>query len=237
MFWFFCPVQLREDLNFAHPVQILKAVQILCFDGYGSMVWNLSFDVSEQFCKDWKTTVKLVYGVPRSTCTYLVEGHFAAGHTSLRNQMLYQNMLNSPIKEVRTLVWIISAGPRSVTCSNIRYLQRMTGLSQPQLYSSVRIKISLPVKQVPESEKWRLGLLDNLMKMKQDKYLRVEDSKTICAMIDSLCNTWDDRVPVLFSGWPHHPLYMGDHLWRSSFFEENQSICLYLELICSNKLQ
>ena len=65
----------------------------------------------------------------------------------------------------------------------------MTGLSQPQLYSSIRVKMALPVREVPEAEKWRLGLLDNLMKMKQEKYLRVEDSKTICAMIDSLCNT------------------------------------------------
>ena len=188
-------VQLREDLSFANPVQILKAVQILCSDAYGSMLWNLSSDSSEQFFKAWNTTVKLVYGVPRSTFTYLVEGHFAAGHTSLRNQILsrysgfYQNLLNSPSKEVRTLVRIVSADPRSATCSNLRYLQRITGLSQPQHYSSVRIKISLPVKEVPESEKWRLGLLDNLMNMKEEKYLRVEDSKTICAMIDSLCNT------------------------------------------------
>ena len=81
-------VKLREDLSFAHPVQILKAVQILCSDAYVSMLWNLSSDVSEQFFKAWNTTAKLVYGVPRSTFTYLVEGHFAAGHTSLRNQML-----------------------------------------------------------------------------------------------------------------------------------------------------
>ena len=159
------------------------------------MLWNLSSDVSEQFFKAWNTTVKLVYGVPRSTFTYLVEGYFAAGHTSLRNQILsrysgfYQNLLNSPSKEVRTLVRIISDDPRSVTCTNLRYLKGMTGLSQPQLYSSPKIKASLPIKQVPESEKWRLGLLDNLIKMKQEKYLRVEDSKTICAMIDSLCNT------------------------------------------------
>ena len=124
-----------------------------------------------------------------------MEGHLAAGHTSLRNQVLsrysgfYQNLINSPSKEVRTLVRIISADPRSVTCSNLRYLQRITGLSQPQLYSSARIKIALPIKEVPDSEKWRLGLLDNLMKMKKEKHLKVEDSKTICAMIDSLCNT------------------------------------------------
>ena len=188
-------VQLREDLSFANADQILKAVQIICSDAYGSMLWKLSSDVSEQFFKAWNTTVKLVYDVPRSTFTYLVEGHFAAGHTSLRNQILsrysgfYRNLINSPSKEVRILARIVSGDPRSSTCSNLRYLQKMTGLSQPQFFSSAKVKIALPVKHVPESEKWRLGLLDNLLKMKKEKYLRVEDSKSICAMIDSLCNT------------------------------------------------
>jgi hypothetical protein len=188
-------VQLREDLSFANADQILKAVQIICSDAYGSMLWKLSSDASEQFFKAWNTTVKLVYDVPRSTFTYLVEGHFAAGHTSLRNQILsrysgfYRNLINSPSKEVRILARIVSGDPRSSTCSNLRYLQKMTGLSQPQFFSSAKVKIALPVKQVPESEKWRLGLLDNLLKMKKEKYLRVEDSKSICAMIDSLCNT------------------------------------------------
>ena len=129
------------------------------------------------------------------TFTYLVEGHLAAGHTSLRNQILsrysgfYRNLLNSPSKEVRILTRIVSADPRSPTCANLKYLQKMTGLSQPQFYSSIRIKVALPVKEVPEAEKWRLGLLDSLWKMKQQKYLRVEDTTAICALLDSLCNT------------------------------------------------
>ena len=65
----------------------------------------------------------------------------------------------------------------------------MTGLSQPQFYSSIRVKMALPVKEVPEAEKWRLGLLDSLLKMRQERYLRVEDSKALCAMMDSLCST------------------------------------------------
>ena len=155
----------------------------------------LGSDTSEQFFKSWNTAVKLIYGVTRSTFTYLVEGHLAAGHTSLRNQILsrysgfYRNLLNSPSKEVRILTRIVSADPRSPTCANLKYLQKMTGLSQPQFYSSIRIKMALPVKEVPEAEQWRLGLLDSLLKMKQERYLRVEDSKAICAMIDSLCST------------------------------------------------
>jgi hypothetical protein len=48
--------------------------------------------------------------------------------------------------------------------------------------------MELPVQKVPEAEQWRTGLMDNLMKMKKEKYLAVSDSNRICAMIDSLCN-------------------------------------------------
>ena len=34
-------VQLREDLCFANPDQILKAIEIFCSDAYGSMIWKL----------------------------------------------------------------------------------------------------------------------------------------------------------------------------------------------------
>ena len=83
----------------------------------------------------------------------------------------------------------MSADPRSSTCLNLKYLERLTGLNQPQFFSSARVRMALPVLEVPEKEMWRLGLLDNLMKLKEEKYLRVVDTKKICAMIDSLCST------------------------------------------------
>ena len=64
-------VEVREQLSFANPKQILKAIQLYCSDAYGGMLWNLSSNVSEQFFKTWNTCVKLVYGLPRNTFTYL----------------------------------------------------------------------------------------------------------------------------------------------------------------------
>ena len=87
------------------------------------------------------------------------------------------------------LARMVSDDPRSSTCTNLRYLQNMTGLAAPEFYSSARIKMELPTKQVPEAERWRLGLLDNLLKLKKERFMKVEDSKSICAMIDSLCST------------------------------------------------
>ena len=40
-------VELREELSFASPDQILKAVQVFCSDSYGSMLWNLKSESSQ----------------------------------------------------------------------------------------------------------------------------------------------------------------------------------------------
>ena len=169
-------------------------VQILCCDGYGSMLWDLQGDPAEQYFRSWNTSVKLIHGVPRSTFTYLVEGFLAGSQISLRNQILgrypgIRKLLNSPSREVRILASMVSTDPRSVTCKNLKYLRQVTQLEAVEEYSAWRVKDALPVKQVPEREKWRLGLFSNLMKLKTEKHLVVQDSRQICAMLDSLAST------------------------------------------------
>ena len=139
--------------------------------------------------------MKLVYRVPRSTYTYLVEGFLASDMISMRNQVLsryigfFKNLMTSPSREVRGLVRIVYNDPRSNTCKNLRLLSIKTNLSQPELHSTAMVKASLPVKEVPENEMWRLGLLTSLFKVRSEKYLRAEDTKSIVSMIESLCST------------------------------------------------
>ena len=159
------------------------------------MLWNLQSDPAESYFKSWNTCVKLVHRVPRSTFTYLVEGFFAKEQTSLRNQILsrYPGFLRklqcSPSKEIRMLVRMVQEDPRSTTCRNIRYLKRMTGLDAPDKYSSWRIREALPKKTVPDAEQWRLGMLVELIRVRQSRFNEVQDSKRITAMINSLCST------------------------------------------------
>ena len=87
------------------------------------------------------------------------------------------------------LVRTIRDDPRSHTCMNLRYLRLKTGLEEAQSDSGWRVKEALGRKSVPENEKWRLGLLTTLLNMKMDKLIQVQDSKQLCAMIDSLCST------------------------------------------------
>ena len=82
--------EVREALRFAQPLHVLRAIEVMCMDAYGSMLWNLESDKAEQFFKSWNTCVKLVYNVPLSTFTYLVEGYLASNLISMRNKVLAQ---------------------------------------------------------------------------------------------------------------------------------------------------
>ena len=188
-------LEVRNQLSFADPEIILKALQIFCTDAYGSMLWNLGSDAAESFFKCWNTNVKLVLGLPRNTFTYLVEGFFAETSTSLRNQVFsryagfYRKLLSSPSREVQFLAKVVASDPRSTTCSNLKLLSEKTAMAQPHFYSSERIKADLPVQKVPERENWRLGLLTNLLMVKNEMMNRGENTRQICAMFESLCST------------------------------------------------
>ena len=132
--------------------------------------------------------------VPRNTFTYLVEGYFAKQQTSLRNQVLarftgfFQSLLKSPSAEVSLLANIVARDPSSTTADNISYIREVTKLS-PWSFSPARIKAALPSLDVPDKEKWRLGLLSSLLKMRKERYFNSEETKQMDGMIDSLCNS------------------------------------------------
>ena len=188
-------MDIREDLWFATPEQQLKAIQVYCCDAYGAMLWYLGSPSSEQFFKCWNTSVKLAYGVPKNTYTYLVDGWFSGNMTNLRNQVLsryprfYRSLASSVSREVRGLLKIVENDPRSTTFKNLKLIRERTGLSRPELFCARKIRSLLPSRKVPASEYWRLGLLTSLFTVKSEKYADVQDTERIVAMIHSLCNT------------------------------------------------
>ena len=95
---------------------------------------NLISECTESYFKCWNTCVKLVNRIPRNTYTYLVEGYFAAGQVSLRNQVLakypgfLQSLLNSPSQEVVVLANVVARDPNSNTADNLVYMKELTKL-------------------------------------------------------------------------------------------------------------
>ena len=159
------------------------------------MLWDLKSDAAESFFKSWNTSIKLIFEVPRNTFTFLFEDYFAHDFPSLRNQIFcrygnfFKSLTNSSSKEARFLASLIQSDPKSVTCKNLKALSELTQLDEPQYLPSATIKSCLPIRVVPENERWRIGLLDSLLKIRDEKKKDGTDSKSICAMLESLCNT------------------------------------------------
>ena len=111
-----------------------------------------------QIRQSWNTCVKLVYNVPISTYTYLVEGFLAMNMVSMRNKVMsqysgfFRKLLASPCREVCGLARIVAEDPRSNTCQNLRLVSRITGLNRPYDFASFKFRSRLPTLKVPDAE-------------------------------------------------------------------------------------
>ena len=185
---------IRDQFYFARPEQRMRAIQLYCCDAYGTMIWDLKSEYAEQYFRSWNVQSRLAWRVPFNTHTWLLEGYFNQELVTLRNQILgrYTNfvktLLSSPSKEVIFLSNLIMNDARSVTCSNILYINGLTSndiLKTP----AARIRSQLPVLTVPDSELFRVGLLNIFMSTLINKSFTFMNNDRCNAIIESLCNS------------------------------------------------
>ena len=187
-------VEVREQFSFAAPPQILRAVRILACDAYGSVLWRMDSPCASSFFSAYTSCIKRIWRLPLNTHTYLVEGHLTSGVPTLRNMVLsripgfYQKLLRSSSDEARLMAEVAAGDARTVLAGN---LALVSDLSKQDLgvTSARMVRDALPVAEVPENELWRLGLLDILLRDRADLEKEGSDSKSVCAMISSLCAT------------------------------------------------
>ena len=187
-------VEVRSQFAFASPAQVLTAVRILCCDAYGSVLWRLDSAYASSFFKAYSSCVRRIHGLPLNTFTYLVEGHLSRGMTPLRNLVLgryasfYQRMAWGPSREVAMMAELAGKDARTTTSANLRHISSITSLDCAR-EDWGKVKMALPVREVPEKEVWRLGLLDSLLKKRGVLVREGKDTKTVVAMLSSLCTT------------------------------------------------
>ena len=187
-------VEVRSRFSFAAPSQILRAVRLLSCDVYGSVLWRLDSKEASSYFKAYSSCVRRIHRLPPDTFSYLVEGHLSKGLAPLRNLVLgrypafYQRMALSPSREVTMLAELAAGDRRTVTSGNLAYVSALTGLDCATA-GWLDLKAALPVQEVPEAERWRLGLLDSLVCRRAELEKEEKDTKTIVAMLSSLCST------------------------------------------------
>ena len=162
-------VEVRGQFSFGTPSQILKAVRTLSCDAYGSVLWRLDSPAAESFYKAYSSCVRRIYRLPQNTFTYLVEGYLTKGLAPLRNMVLgrYPGFF---------LAELAAGDRRTVTAGNLAYVSAITKLDCARA-GWLELKAALPVKEVPDKECWRLGLLDSLIREGNELEGKEKDTK------------------------------------------------------------
>ena len=118
--------------------------------------------------------MKLTWGVPRATRTYLVQQVLDAGLTSARVDILaryggfLRSLRKSPSHEVTVMANLAARDLRSTTGSNVRLLQECSGLD-PWEYGTARLKEELVKREVVDimdQDKWRINLVKEVLDFK-----------------------------------------------------------------------
>ena len=136
---------IREMFSFAHPDQVLSAVNVHAGHFYGSMLWDLTGEAAKQVFRTWNTCVKLTWDIPRWSHNYLVDNLLAGKLPSTRKKLMcqyvnfFQKLLVSPLREVRVVARIVGRDNRSVTGINLMALKQEFNLD-PWVRSAVCFK-------------------------------------------------------------------------------------------------
>ena len=177
--------------GFAHPCQVLNAVQIYTCHFYGSMLWDLFSEMSGQVFRSWNTCVKLAWGIPRSSHNY-VSDFLADSLPSVKKKILaqyvsfFQNLSKSCSREVRILAGIVSQDIQSVTGRNLYNIAALFNLN-PRKDPVTSFKSKNIGYAAPEEDKWRLPFLVKLLDQRTELFTCEEDTSSIDDLIQSLC--------------------------------------------------
>ena len=180
-------LDIRELFSWAHPMQILQAVQVYCSSFYGSMLYDLYGDEAGMICRCWNTATKLAWQVPRSTFTFLVDRVLTGDFPSLRESLLtryvafLQGLSQTNKKEIRILCCTAISDGRSTSGRNYRNIAKETRI-RLKTSSKQETRNSLEKPDAPKEEEWRIRLLARLL---HERTLFIEEDAELVNVVCS----------------------------------------------------
>ena len=189
-------VETRELFKWAAPEEIIKATKIYSSSFYGSNLWDLGGEKARQVYTAWNTSVKLAWGCPQWTRTYMVQQLLCAGFSSARVDILcryqkfFHSLRRSASHEVQVLSRFLARDVQSVTGKNLQYIFEESGLS-PWTASQCGLRAALvagELVQVLPQDRWRLPYLRSLLRQRREAHTdALDDEETrLTELIDSL---------------------------------------------------
>ena len=189
-------VEVKEMFKWAAPAEILKATKVHSTTFYGSSLWDLEGDKAKQVYNAWNTTVKLAWGCPQQTRTYILQQMLACGYSSARVDILcryvtfFQSLRKSASREVQVMSRYLARDIRAVTGKNLQHILDVSGLN-PWNAPKARLRDALIASEsveIPPQDRWRLPYLGSLLSQRGTAYYEALDSEVarLTELIDSL---------------------------------------------------
>ena len=135
--------------------------------------------------KTWNVSARVMLDLPRNTHRYFVEPLTKTHHVTKSIWNRFIRFISSVAKgKKRTLRRVLDAiknDVRSTTGKNIRYLRLKSvnfSLKDLNVYEN-------PYKEVPENERWRLSMIEELINTKIDQF----NEKEIDEIVEYVCGS------------------------------------------------
>ena len=189
-------VKVREMFSFAHPSQVIFAIDKYCCSFYGSNICDLKSSAVESLCASWKTAMKLSWNVDRASHNYFIPSVLALDLRPLKASLLsrfhnfFRSTLDSPSHEVQIMARLSGRDVRSNFGSNLRLIMEKTGLD-PWETDNRTIKNYLSIaetRDTPMEDHWRLQLSQKLLESRLQAYFYcdIEEETRLTEVIRSL---------------------------------------------------
>ena len=182
--------------SFAHPLEVVTAIEKHCCSFHGSSLWSLDSPAVESLCSSWRRSIKSAWDVNWNCHGYFIPTVLAPYSRPLLASLLsrfhnfFLSLLDSPSKEVQILCLISSRDIRSSLGSNLRMISDRTGLD-PWCVSNNIIRRKLTETEMPsvnKEDEWRIGFLAKLLAARLEKHYNSEtdDESRLNDIISSL---------------------------------------------------
>ena len=187
-------LEIREIFSFAHPLQILQAVNTYAAHFYGSMLWNLYGHSANRVFRSWNSCVKLSWKLPRWCHNYFVENLLSPNIPHVRKRILcqylgfFKKLINSKSSEVQFLAKMVACDRGSITAQNLCNIGHEFNLD-PWVTTPAQLARTYKQYIVPEGDGWRLLLLEKLLEQRRVQYICDEEVNDLEDLIQSLCSS------------------------------------------------
>ena len=164
-------VKIREMFSFAHPLEIVTAIDKHCCSFHRSSLWTLDSPAVDSLCASWRRSIKSAWDVDWNCHGYFIPSVLVPNSRPLLASLLsrfhnfFLGLLQSPSKEVQILSHISVRDIHSTLGYNLRLISDKTGLD-PWCVTNGLIRDKLTSRETPTAryeDEWRVVYLAKLL--------------------------------------------------------------------------